>query len=416
MPACKECPRLLGLFFLLWIIARQTNDAGHALTDDKRPARTVWAIAVCDASINSHPLRACIDTGADGTAAVDTEILQRLGVGIVGTRQIETPHGVTSIDVYSSVVASVEGFPSMTVAPIGLDVRTLFGTEYPDFQAVLGLEYLSHRVVVINSGRVSVHPTLPSNVNTFNAIKMGDSAKELVHCDLLIEGHGKVRFRIDTGQSSACRMDAQLIERLKEKRICVEGLRTETRTISSVRTSQGFILRKVRLADVEFANVPVSVGNSNAIGLGILRHLNLAIDFPNQRLLVGKPPQDKIDRFPLNATGMLASFGQNEQLMVRAIRPDSPATKAGIEVGDEVVMIEGKDVEKLSFDDVTELFAQDGKTIQIQLRRGMDVRTVELALKLPFEYPPNWEAMDAKVEGFEKFLEEDRRNRKTDPK
>ncbi len=238
--ACILCWFTLSLC----VVAQQEEIAGAVQAEGSHPARTAWAIAVHEASINSYPLRACIDTGADVNVAVDTEVLQHLGVSINGTQEIQTPLGATNIDVYSSVVASVSGGASLSVTPVGLDARTVFGTEYRGFQAVLGLEYLSGRVVVIDSGQVSMHTMLPSKFNTFDVIKTGDSAKELVHCDLLVEGHGTARVRIDTGQSNACRMKPQLIESLKQKQICVDGLRTETRTISGVRIATSYILAK----------------------------------------------------------------------------------------------------------------------------------------------------------------------------
>jgi predicted aspartyl protease len=374
---------------------------------DRKPNRSRVCMSMCEVLVNDRRVAACIDTGASDTV-IDKQILLEVGAHAEGTRRVLSPIGMTNLEIFSGVEIALGQFPPATVKPTAVVTSATFADIYPKVDLFLGLDYLRKGVVLLSADRISFATKTPDDFGVLESVSFSQTPtlRMCFEGTNVVDDEKAEQFHIDTGATSECRIIASLQQDLETRGLCVRGMRSESRTVSGVRHDQAYILREVNVGGVRFRNVPVSVGTSNAIGLGLLRHLNLAIDFPNQRLLVGKPPQEKIDRFPLNATGMLASFNQNEQLMVRTLRPDSPATKAGIEVGDEVLMIEGKSVEQLSFDDVTELFAQDGKTIQIQLRRGMQVRTVELALKLPFEYPPNWEAMDAKVEGFEKFLEE----------
>lgn len=389
---------------LMAVLTTSTAASTTAWAGERKPNRSRVCMAMCEVSVNDRRVAACIDTGAENTA-IDKQILLDVGARLEGTRRVFSPVGMTNLEIFSGVEIVLEQFSPTTVKPTAVVTAAAFSDIYPNVDLFLGLDYLSMGVVLLSADRISLATTIPDNIDVLESISFSQTPRLRVCVDGTNNDEKAEEFHIDTGATGECRIVASLQQNLETSGLCIPGMQRESRTVSGVRNDRGYILREVNVGGVRFRNVPVSVGTSNAIGLGLLRHLNLAIDFPNQRLLVGKPPQNRIDRFPLNATGMLASFNQNEQLMVRSLRPDSPATKAGVEVGDEVLIIEGKNVEKLSFDDVTKLFAQDGKAIQIQLRRGVELRTVELALKLPFEYPPNWEAMDAKVEGFEKFLE-----------
>ena len=111
----------------------------------------------------------------------------------------------------------------------------------------------------------------------------------------------------------------------------------------------------------------------------------------------------------LHASGMAVVFVSTTQLKVIKIRPESPATLAGVEAGDEIVELQGQRPADLSLFQVQELLAQDGKIIKVVLDRNGDRLEKNLHLKRPFLYPPVWETTDEDSGEFEKFLEQNRR-------
>ncbi len=392
------------------------SGAATALQDSSgMPRRGLHDIAQIQVILGNRQFDFLIDTGADKTT-VNECILRELDLACVGTVRLQTPHELATFNEHEATELRIAGGASKMLRPVSLDIRNVFGGFYMPFDGILGYDYFQNGVVEIANGEVRMHTTMPANFEQPEDFLPRDKPADVLKLDIDVPNFGGGKIRIDTGCTGELRFREGVIKSLQSQNLCVEGARVESITASSRRSGTSYVLREILVAGVRFRNVPVSVAADNAIGLGLLRHLNLALDFPNQRICVGRPPRAEIDHFSLNATGMAVAFDESERLTVRILREDSPATKAGIEVGDEVVVINGTDVEALTIDDVTELFAQDGKTIQIQLRRGMDVRTVELALKLPFEYPPNWEAMDAKVEGFEKFLEAEEKASKSGSK
>jgi C-terminal processing protease CtpA/Prc len=140
----------------------------------------------------------------------------------------------------------------------------------------------------------------------------------------------------------------------------------------------------------------------------LLRRLNLAIDFPNNQIWQKKTPNAGLSIFPVNASGMAVVFVSPTQLKINKIRPQSPATLAEVEAGDEIVELQGKRPGDLSLFQVQELLAQDGKTIQVVFDKNGQRLVKDLRLKRPFLYPPVWEPKDEDSGEFEKFLEQDK--------
>lgn len=83
-------------------------------------------------------------------------------------------------------------------------------------------------------------------------------------------------------------------------------------------------------------------------------------------------------------TGMQSQkkFELKPAFKVVGVRKDSPAFKAGLMVGDELMKINGKDVFKLSLDEVTALLAsEDGKLIKLEVNRGIQSLKFEFRLE-----------------------------------
>lgn len=86
-------------------------------------------------------------------------------------------------------------------------------------------------------------------------------------------------------------------------------------------------------------------------------------------------------------------FDVENVLKVFAVRPDSSAQNASVQAGDVIVQLDGKNPVELSIYDIYNILARNGKTISVTLRRGRGEHRIDLPLRLPFEYPPNWAAL-----------------------
>ena len=168
------------------------------------------------------------------------------------------------------------------------------------------------------------------------------------------------------------------------------------------------VIKSVKILDAEFQNVPAIVGNFNSVGFPLLRRLGIALDFPNKQIWHKEVHDAGLSIFPINASGMGVAFASPTQLRVLRNRPNSAATIAHVEAGDEIVQLDGKQPADLSLFQVQQLLAQHGKTIRVVFDRNGQRLEKNLHLKRPFLYPPVWEATKDDSDEFEKFLEQDK--------
>ena len=267
------------------------------------------------------------------------------------------------------------------------------------------MDVLNRHTVLISRGIVSLRERVPAEFPVVETFATGDRVEDRADLPVSMSEFGVREFRVDTGMTDACQFNDRLVKDMLHRGALVRGSTAKVTDIRGAQIIDRFVLRELTVAGVKCRNVPVSTGQYNAIGLELLRHMNLALDFPRRQILIGKPPQDVVDRFAINASGMAVGFDSAEALKVLAIRPDSSAETAGVQAGDVIVQLDGRNPAELSIYDIHDILARDSKTISVVFCRGQDEHYIELPLQLPFEYPPNWAALDARQKDFEKFLE-----------
>jgi hypothetical protein len=385
------------LLLCLWLWPSQITTNGQII-------RSEWDPAIAVGAVNERPVRLLLDTGADASG-IDEEVLVELHIAPQHQREVIAPSGKTLVTMYEPVEIAIDGFDSIRVQPAGIDLAPFSPSGHPAFDGVAGLDVLRHQTVVISNGVVSFHDGVPSAFGIVNTLTGGEVMDDGAKLPISIPGLGEGRFRVDTGMMDACLLTDRLGKELIRRRCIVRAATVEVTDVRGGDTVDNYVLRELTVAGVRFRNVPVSIGQTNAIGLELLRHVNLALDFPRRQIVVGKPPQAVVDGFAMNASGMAVVFDVANVLKVFAIRPDSHAETADVQVGDIIVRLDGKNPAELSIYDIHDILARNGKTISVVFRRDKDERHIELPLRLPFEYPPNWAALDARQEDFEKFLE-----------
>ena len=88
------------------------------------------------------------------------------------------------------------------------------------------------------------------------------------------------------------------------------------------------------------------------------------------------------DPFPADASGLIlkASSENFRTFSVRAV-PESPASEAGIQLGDVLPAIGDESLDKYALWEVQELFQKPGAIYALSLRRGDKGFTCELKLR-----------------------------------
>ena len=76
-----------------------------------------------------------------------------------------------------------------------------------------------------------------------------------------------------------------------------------------------------------------------------------------------------------------AALGQrtDQRLFVRSLPPDQGADRAGLQVDDEILLIDGKDVKTMTPEEVRKAVRGDvGSTLTVTILRGTDKREVKI--------------------------------------
>jgi len=107
------------------------------------------------------------------------------------------------------------------------------------------------------------------------------------------------------------------------------------------------------------------------LGYSFLKHYRTALDFPRGLLWLDPSRGDVVDRIEEYSHPGLQLESVDEQVRIFAVAEGSPAARAGIRVGDELVAIDGESVSNLDVVTVArKLEGTPGTMLSLRLRRG----------------------------------------------
>jgi membrane-associated protease RseP (regulator of RpoE activity) len=146
----------------------------------------------------------------------------------------------------------------------------------------------------------------------------------------------------------------------------------------------GFIVEKP-LIGFPAKEVPGVFGGDEIVGnLGnsVLRHFTVYFDYKNQKMIIEKG-DDFNKEFPTSKSGLQIFYNDDNQMEVFYVSEKTPAAKAGFEVGDVVLTINGIKTEYINgLEAVRELMqAEAGTKYSFMVVRGKEQKKLELTLK-----------------------------------
>jgi hypothetical protein len=162
--------------------------------------------------------------------------------------------------------------------------------------------------------------------------------------------------------------------------------------LSGIVTGKIGRMPKVSIDKFDFTNVLVSFPDTQSLsysnaqenrhgsfGAEMISRFNLIIDYRNQKLTL-TPNGNYKKPFRYNMSGMEISavFPGQPIYVISYIQPFSPAQKAGLEIGDMIMEINGEKATKLSITEITGYLVQrPGKKIRVHYNRdGVEKYTV----------------------------------------
>ena len=347
----------------------------------------------------SEPLWFVLDTGAGGTL-LDTNRAKTLGIKVSGGGDVDgAGENSVAAGMAKNVSFSLPGvdFQAREVAVLPLSSLNRYIGRV--VEGVLGHDFFSRFVVEVDYAARIINVYDPKG---FQYSGPGDSIPlELkdngpsVHARLNLPGRAPIEgsFRIDTGGSHALILNTPFVKTQKvlesiSKTIAAPaaGVGGETSVrLGRVQSLQlgRFALEKpvttfAQSAKGALAN-PDLTGN---IGGGILRRFKVIFDYRNHRMIL-EPNGHLTEPFESDMSGIVltAEGVKLDAFTIFYVTENSPASEAGLRVGDVITAIDDKPSSALALDDVREMFKQNGREYLLSIKRGEQSSQVKIKLR-----------------------------------
>ncbi|MDQ3908319.1 MAG: PDZ domain-containing protein, partial [Acidobacteriota bacterium] len=115
------------------------------------------------------------------------------------------------------------------------------------------------------------------------------------------------------------------------------------------------------------------------IGTEVFRRFRVVIDYAHGRLILS-PNRFFGEPYETDMSGLdLVAEGEDfRSYRVERVAPNSPASDAGVRVGDLLSEIDGRAASSLTLDEITRMFERAGRDYQLTLRRGDQTLSVKI--------------------------------------
>ena len=152
-------------------------------------------------------------------------------------------------------------------------------------------------------------------------------------------------------------------------------------------------LQSLQIAEHIFEDLPVALSSDNKgvlslqnldgiIGNRILKRFNVTFDY--QHGLVHLEPNSTIaDDYVINSSGFNVNFKEGKPF-IKNVVDRSPADRAGLRNGDELISINGVLVEAMSTEDVRHAFLKEDEIVELVIQRNRKYKYTEFTLKSLF--------------------------------
>jgi hypothetical protein len=122
---------------------------------------------------------------------------------------------------------------------------------------------------------------------------------------------------------------------------------------------------------------------SGSIGSDLLKRFRIYFDYANKEMIVRKGGNYK-SKFHYNVSGIdiIAPFPGLNYYSISHIRSNSPAEKAGLKRGDDIISLNGKSISSLIMNDLIKEFQGEGrKKIKLLIQRNGEKKKMSFELK-----------------------------------
>jgi hypothetical protein len=326
-----------------------------------------------------------LDTGANLTV-LDARFRPLLGAPI-GRRRIATPEGGQPIAGYAPIDLRLGGLDVNDGSPylIGDFEPARQVTGIP-FYGIVGIGFMRRFAwdLDFDAGKVRILSGLRAPPLGFSAVVPIAWRRGLPEIPASAGGL-TAPYVLDTGQSGAGTLLPPVYARLKALGAFATELTDFSLSLGGVGAVRFGCLHALGIGGLNFEGYCLRQAAANSLGMKLLKRTRALIDFPGKRLYLKK--RERIDRPLARDKSGLRLAQRDGRVRVLAVFARSPAARAGIEVGDELVSVNDRPVKSMQLWALKDLLrGETGSLVRICARREGRVDCAGIRLQEGFTF------------------------------
>jgi predicted aspartyl protease len=244
------------------------------------------------------PFDFILDTGA-GTSLLSSELAERLGVKITGSKEGQSAAGKVAVSL-AKVSSFAIGSTRLDDVDVGIvDLSQIAKTIGANVDGDLGYNFLRYFRVTLDYRNYEIRLDDPKKIEPFGTIakteapiRLANPAKPLILVDIYANGRGPFQFAVDTGTSTTA-ITPELAKTLGVKNSPVGAITAGSGYVDVTTGSlPSFQLGGARIDNLtvivanffEMLNQAVGVRLDGIVGYNFLRDYKVVIDYPGELL------------------------------------------------------------------------------------------------------------------------------------
>ncbi len=346
----------------------------------------------------SETLHFVFDTGAGGTV-INSKTAQKLNLLENKETTAEGASGEVKLKIIENVTLNIGDIELKKVDLQSASLTHLEKVFGVNIDGILGYDLLKKYVVKINydSQQIEIYPTKGFQYKGNGQevkIDLGSVPTAMTKINIGDRKNIDAEFILDTGAGLAIGFCTPFAKKHQVKKSMSKTYTSQSRGYSSnIAQVDVGRLAQLTIQTFDFTQVPSSIydtasgvfaleGIAGVIGNQILKRFNITFDY--KRKTSYWEPNHIFENTPfiVSCSGLSLSLDDTKtKVIIENIVPKSPSTTSNLQIGDEVLAIDGIPVSDLTLTKLRKLLRQNDKEIEIKCQRGNSVIKTTIHLK-----------------------------------
>jgi len=347
------------------------------------------------ASVNgSSPKPFVLDTGTSGPLLLDRETVRAMGVAASSGKNTISMNGVLPLDMAQVSSLVLQGRTPADNVAVSLDqarvadLKALKHLAGASLAGIIGAGILRNTAVRLDfkSRIATFYPAplaapMPSKAASIPFLPTLRPDSYFVGIDF---GRNKpATMIIDTGEDGVTiPISAIPTEKSISGTPCISwigGVLMLGETLTIPQMHLGIVTGgNATVTVLPLDRIPMRIPGT--LGMEVLSQVEVTLDIPHNRLLLAPPSSSPVNDYPTGWTGILLAESDRGVVQITGSEPASPAFKAGIKAGEQLVAVDGQSIASIGYNAAVNLLGGHANTPVIIKVRGANgtLRTVRI--------------------------------------